>query len=67
MFCHHAVCSWQGWLQGAFVVNVYARRIQGWWVSRATRQQQRFARGVNSNQLAPLKAGAIQSADFADD
>ncbi len=27
------VSTWQGWLYGAFVIDVYARRIVGWRVS----------------------------------
>lgn len=29
------VSTWQGWLYVAFVVDVYARRIVGWRVSRS--------------------------------
>ena len=29
------VSTWQGWLYAAFVVDVYARRIVGWRVSRS--------------------------------
>lgn len=29
------VSTWQGWLYVAFVINVYARRIVGWRVSRS--------------------------------
>ena len=28
------VSTWQGWLYVAFVIDVYARRIVGWRVSR---------------------------------
>lgn len=27
------VSTWQGWLYVAFVIDVFARRIVGWWVS----------------------------------
>lgn len=29
------VSTWQSWLHVAFVLDVYARRIVGWWVSRS--------------------------------
>ena len=31
------VSTWQGWLYVAFVIDVYARRIVGWWVSDSMR------------------------------
>jgi transposase InsO family protein len=37
------VSTWQGWLYMAFVVDVYARRIMGWRVSRT--MQNRFRAG----------------------
>jgi len=31
------VSTWQGWLYVAFVIDVFARRIVGWWVSSSMR------------------------------
>src|SRR3546814_1245265 len=31
------VSTWQGWLYVAFVIDVFARRIVGWWVSDTMR------------------------------
>ena len=34
---HPYVSTWQGWLYVAFVIDVFARRIVGWRVSRSMR------------------------------
>jgi transposase InsO family protein len=40
------VCTWQGWLYVAFVVDVYARRIVGWRVSGTGRPARCCARST---------------------
>jgi putative transposase len=59
------VSTWQGWLYVAFVIDVFARRIVGWRVSRTMQtdfvldalEQALFDRRPAGNELSNIQTG----------